>query len=99
MKSIKDYVDRIEEELEDAETYGERYIECKAKNEMQKASRYNEMANDELKHATFLHEWAVAEIEKISKVYQPPPEMEEKWKKSHKNFVHKAAWIKQMLAM
>lgn len=99
MKSIKEYVDRINEELEDAEEYAEKYVECKAKNEMQRASRYNEMATDELKHATYIHEWVVAEIEKISKVYQATPEMEEKWKISHKNFVHKVAWIKQMLAL
>jgi hypothetical protein len=57
------------------------------------------MASDELRHSSFLHEWAVAEIEELSKVYTPPVWMEEKWEKSHKEYVEKVAWIKQMLAM
>ena len=97
MKIIKDYVDRIDEELEDAKTYAEKSVEERVKGNMQKASRYTEMANDELKHAMYEHEWAVKTIEEISKVYTAPADMMEKWKKAHKEYVEKAAWIKQML--
>ena len=45
------------------------------------------MANDELKHAGYLHDKAVQDIEEISKVFTPTEEMEEKWEKCHKNFV------------
>lgn len=99
MKSIKKLIDRIDEELEDAEHYAEKYVECKAKNEPQKASRYAEMANDELKHAMYVHEWAVKEVDTISKIYTPPADMQESYEKSHKKYVEKVAWIKQMLAM
>ena len=99
MKVIKKYVERIEEELEDAQHYAEKYVECKAKGHMSDANVYAEMANDELKHATYVHRFAVAAIEELNKVYQPPVDMLEKWEKAHKLYVEKAAWIKQMLAM
>ena len=99
MTIIKKYVEDIEEELEGAKEYAEKYVECKVKDNMSAANRYKEMAMDELKHSSYLHEWAVEEIEKISKVYTPPVAMMEKWEKSHKEYVEKAAWIKQMLSM
>lgn len=58
-----------------------------------------EAASDELKHALWIHDIAVAEIEKLKQVYKPPVEMQEKWDESHKHYVEKAAWIKTMLAM
>lgn len=99
MRKIKHYVEEIEEEVEGARRYAEKYVEEKAKGQTTLANRYREMAGDELKHATYIHEMAVAEIEQISKVFKPPVEMEEKWEKAHKEFVEKVAWIKQMLAM
>ena len=99
MRKIKEYVEEIEEELEGAQDYAEKYVEEKAKGNMPKASRYKEMALDELKHASYIHEWVVKEIEEISKVYTAPEDMLEKWKKSHKEYVDKAAWIKQMLEL
>ena len=99
MTIIKNMVEAIEEELEGAKDYAEKYVECKAKEKMQKASRYKEMAEDELKHAMYIHEWAVREVEQISTVYTPPVEMMEKWEKAHKEYVEKVAWIKQMLTM
>ena len=97
MKSIKKLIDRIDEELEDAEHYAEKYVECKAKNETHKASRYAEMANDELKHAMYIHEWAVKEVDTISKVYIPPADMQEAYDKAHKKYVERVSSIKKML--
>ena len=99
MRTIKKYVDMIDEEIESAKEYAEKYVECKAKGDMNRANRYKEMANDELKHSSYIHEWAVKEIEEISKVYTAPVEMMEKWDKAHKEYVEKVAWIKQMLSM
>lgn len=99
MRSIKKFVDAIDEELESAKEYAEKYVEHKAKNDMQTATRYKEMANDELKHANYIHEWAVKEIQDLSKVYTAPVEMQEVWEKSHKVYVETVAWIKQMLNM
>ena len=49
--------------------------------------------------SNYIHEWAVKEIQDISKVYTAPVEMQEAWDKSHKVYVETVAWIKQMLAM
>lgn len=99
MRHIKRYVDEIDEELEGAKNYAERYVECKVKGDMAKANRYKEMAHDELKHSTYIHEWAVDAITALSSVYIAPVDMQKKWEESHARYVEKVAWIKQMLAM
>lgn len=99
MTKIKKLAEHIEEELCGAKEYAEKYVECKAKGNMQWANRYKEMANDELKHAGYLHEKAIQEIEELSKVFKPTAEMEESWNKTHREYVEHVAWIKQMLAM
>lgn len=99
MRVIQNYVDAIDEELEGAKEYAEKYVEAKVKEDTTMANRYKEMANDELKHAMYEHEWAVKEVGELSKIYTPPVEMQEKWDKAHKEYVEKVAWIKQMLAM
>ena len=76
MQIIKRYVDRISEELRDAQHYGEKYVEWKARGNSGNANRYREMANDELKHAMFLHDMALAEIEELRRVYKPPVSMQ-----------------------
>ena len=63
------------------------------------AKRYLEMANDELKHADYIHERVVAEIEELRETYTPPQNMLDKWNEDHKKYIEKAAWIRQMLAM
>jgi hypothetical protein len=57
------------------------------------------MATDELKHADYIHERAVEEIEELRRVYTPPQEMLEKWDSDHKRYIEQAAWIRQMLTM
>ena len=94
MTKIKKLAEHIEEELCGAKEYAEKYVECKAKGNMQWANRYKE-----LKHAGYLHEKAVQDIEEIGKVFKPTEEMEEKWEKCHKKYVEQTAWIKQMLTM
>lgn len=99
MLSIKRFADSIKEELEGAKHYSEQYIEAKAIGDMGVANRYKEMAMDELKHASYEHEWAVKKINEVSKVYTAPIEMQEKWEHLHKEYVEKVAIIKQMLSM
>ena len=99
MRAIEKYVEAIDDEVCGAKEYAEKYVECKAKGDTAKATRYKEMANDELKHAMYQHEWAVKAIEEISKIFTAPVEMQEAWDKSHKEYVEKVAWIKQMLAL
>ena len=99
MRRIKDLADHIAEELDGAKEYAETYLDYKVKGNGNRASQYKSMAQDELNHANIIHDVAVSEIAELSKVYTPPSGMEEAWTKSHKEYVEKAAWIKQMLTM
>lgn len=99
MTKIKQYVEHIDDEICGAKEYAEKYVESKAKGNSTWANKYKEMANDELKHATYLHDIATQEIEELNKVFQPTVEMQEKWDKSHKEYVEHVAWIRQMLNM
>lgn len=99
MTRIKKLVDELNEELCSAKEYAEEYLTFKAKDNNAWANRYKEMAQDELTHASYIHERVVEEIETLSKVYTPPEEMMEKWDSDHKKYIEKAAWIKQMLTM
>jgi len=99
MTYIKHLVDDICEEVESAKEYAEKYVEMKAKNDISWANRFKEMANDELNHGMYLHEYVTQEIEKLRKVYTPPQEMLDMWDKTHIEYVEKVAWIKQMLTM
>lgn len=99
MTRIKELADEIQDELCSAKEYAEEYLTFKAKDDSSWANRYKEMAQDELKHAGYIHDRVVEEIEELQKVYTPPEEMMEKWSSDHKKYIEKAAWIKQMLTM
>lgn len=99
MTKIKEFADEIVEELESAKEYAEEYLTLKTQDNGTWANRYKEMAQEELKHAGYIHDRAVVEIENLRKVYTPPQDMLDKWDADHKRYIEKAAWIRQMLAM
>lgn len=99
MKRIKKLVDKLNEEICGAKDYAEKYLEHKAKSDTTWANRYMEMAEDELRHAEYIHELVVKEIEEMRSVFTPPVEMMERWDRAHKKYVEKVAIIKQLLAM
>lgn len=99
MTRIKHLADQIKDELESAKDYAEEYLTYKAKGNGEWASRYKDMATDELKHAGYIHERTVSEIEQLRTVMTPPEEMMQKWEHDHREYIEKAAWVKQMLAM
>ena len=99
MRIIKKLADKIKDELEDAKEYAEDYVEHKVAGDISAANRYREMANDELKHAGYLHEMAVAQIKSIEKTFTPTVEMEEKWTLAHKKYVEEVASIRKILDM
>lgn len=98
MRRIQTLVDCIEEELEGAKNYTEMYLDLKADGS-QWASKFRDMANDELGHAMNIHNYAKEEIDKLRKVYTPTAEMQEMWDHEHKVTMEKVAWIKTMLSM
>lgn len=97
MRRIKELVERIDDELESAEEYAEKYIEYKADGDNAMASKFEQMAEQEMNHADMMHSVAVKEIEKVSAVYNAPADMREKWDKSHTEYIQRAARIKSML--
>ena len=99
MKRIKNLADEIKDELHSAKEYAEEYIAFKSKENSTWANRYKEMAQDELKHAGYIHDRVVVEIEELRKIYTPPQGMMEKWESDHKKYIEKAAWIRQILSM
>lgn len=100
MKKIKDLVEHIDDEIADAQHYAEDYVEKKVNGESSMASKYKEMATDELKHATYLHDYAVEEIKKFQLAnIKAPAEMTDAWETAHRRYVDKVAWVKQMLAL
>lgn len=100
MTKIKKYVEGIADELDGAKEYMERALECKASGNTDRYNVYKTMSVQELEHATRLHDLAARDIEQLKTVYPDVPQsMMDKWEHSHKEFVEKAAWIKQMQAM
>ena len=99
MTRIKELADEIKDELKSAKEYAEEYLSFKAKDNSTWANRYKEMAQEELKHAGYIHDRVVLDIEELRKIYTPPAEMMEKWDADHKKYIEKAAWIRQMLSM
>ena len=100
MTKIKKYVENIAEELDGAKDYIEKALDYKVAGDMNRYNKYKEMSMQELGHAMALHEFAAQDIQKLKSVYPDvPQEMMDKWEHSHKNFVERTAWIKQMQAM
>ena len=99
MRKIKELVERIDDELNSAEEYAEKFIEYKADGESSMAAKFQDMATQEMNHATTMHDIAVKEIEKVSAVFNAPAEMREKWDKSHSEYIQRAARIKSMINM
>lgn len=98
MKTIEKLIDNIMEEIEGAEEYAERYIECKARGNNARASKYKEMAHDELRHAENIYEFAEADVESIRKVYPLSVEDEESWAHAKKLMHQRIAQIKMYVA-
>ena len=99
MKLIHNLIEHIDDEIEGAKEYAEKYIDCKARGNMTRAEKYSEMAKDELKHASYIKEFAMSDIEGIKAVYNLPDEIETIWEHAHKRFSENMAMVRQMLNM
>lgn len=104
MRAIMELVNKIEDELNDAREYAEKYVEHKAKEKNGRSSQnnsgtYHSMSEQELSHANLIHDIALSEIDELERVFVPTELMKKKWSESHANYVEKMAWIRQMLAM
>jgi hypothetical protein len=90
-------IEHIDEELEGAKEYAEKFVEWKAKGNIQRANVYKEMAQDELRHAAQIHEFSAHDFDAIRKVYSVPMDVDEAWEHATKHFTECTAWIKHML--
>lgn len=99
MTKIKNMIDDLKEEIEGAKCYAEKALESKVKSSP-RYSKYKTMAEQELEHASIIHDFLVEDINELEKVYpQIPENMKEGWDKAHKEYIEKVAWIKMMLSM
>ena len=99
MKLLHEHIEHIEDELEGAKEYAEKYITCKAKGNVQSANIYKEMAHDELKHAMFMYDLAVKDVEQVGAIYTLPVQDEEAWAMIKKKYAEHIAIIRQMLSI
>lgn len=100
MKKIKDYVEKINEEIDGAKEYIEKALGYKAKGDANRYTKYKEMSIQELGHAMTVHQFASEDIVELKNVYPDfPEEMQDAWDKAHNEYVEKVAWIKQMQTM
>ena len=100
MNKIKEYVEKIDDEIEGAKEYIEKALWYKAKGDGNRYTKYKEMSIQELGHAMNIHQFAAEDIEQLERVYTDIPEaMMDKWTKSHNEYVEKVAWLKQMQAL
>jgi hypothetical protein len=99
MRLIDKMLEQLEEEVEGARDYAEKYVEFKARGNMSRANRYKEMAHDELKHATFLKEMDIADIDELKKVYPMTDEEQSLWEHGHKHMNDQMAMVMHVLSM
>lgn len=98
MRAIAELVEMIDEELDGAKCYAEKALYLKSDNDPYSV-KFRDMANAELQHSLTIHDYAMQKINQLKQVYEAPVEMQDMWDKSHKEYVEKTAWIKQMLSM
>lgn len=99
MRKIHRIIHSVKEELCGAQEYAEKYIEKKGEDNSAWANRYREMANDELRHASYLHELLAEKANEIRSVYKLKEDDEEAIERCNKKYAERSALIKQMLSV
>lgn len=98
MKIMHKYIDHVNEELEGAKEYAEKYIDFKARGNTARSNAYKSMAQDELRHASMVYDYAAQDMESIGRIYTMPEELLEKWEHFIKHYADCSAKIKLMLS-
>ncbi len=97
MKSLDKMICHISEELDGAVEYAEDYVGEKMKNNAAKASKFREMALQELTHAQNWYEWAEKHKEEIEKIMPLSVSDDEEWQHCRKLYAERVAIAKYML--
>lgn len=99
MREIKELVEHIHEEMEDAEDYIRLALHYKD-TDTKVADVYCRLASEELTHAEHLHGQAVRIIEAYKAAGQTaPPAMMAVWEWEHKKSIDHKAKVKSMIDM
>ena len=94
LKKIQWYIDAIEEELDGAATYAEKYFLNKGWS-TDWAKKYSTMANDELRHAEYMKQIGEEHIKMLGNL---PDEDVEAWECCIKHYTEKYAAIMLLLS-
>lgn len=98
VKAIAELIDLMDDELENAKEYAERFIMMSTNND-DYAKKFKTMSEESLNHSTIIYTLIVREINKLKAAYTPPVKMKEFWKQKEEKYIEKSAWIKQMLSL
>lgn len=98
MRIIKKMAQQMKEEIASAKEYAKLATHYKTE-QPTLAKVYYDAANDELKHADWLHTEVVKLIEKQRAIEPPPPVMLELWEYEHKEYVEEYGIAKNMIAL
>lgn len=99
LKIVEHLIEHIEDEIEGAKEYAEKYIEARAWGDNTRANKYKEMASDELRHASYVHEFAAQDVGKYQAVYSMSEEDMQHWEHANKRYAECVASLKTMLNM
>lgn len=99
MRKILEFIDKIDDELCSAKDYAEAYVQFKVEGNQIWSMKFKSMSEDNLAHASTIHELAILNLDKIKAACNMPTAMQEIWDKAHSKYVDQVAWIKQMLEM
>lgn len=98
MKIVEKIKDAIMDELDGAKEYAEKYIEKKSYGDSMNASKFHEMAEDELKHARYMYEMGASRMAAIKKVHDLSAEDEELWSHIVKRYNECTTFVKMMIS-
>lgn len=98
MREIMKIVECMNEELHDAKHYAKKCIKAKLTDSTM-AKHYQEMANDELKHAMYLYENAAKAIEEKKRSIDMSSVLDEIWDKTQNDYAECTAKIRYMMSM
>jgi hypothetical protein len=94
MRVIHMYLDLIDEELDGAKEYAERYLEYKS-SKPQWSKMCAEMASDELKHSEYIKEIATQTMNDLPWV---PAETKDRWDTCMRHYGERVAMVRLMLS-
>lgn len=98
MGILEHMLEELTEELDGGREYAEKYIDCKARGNIPRATKYKEMAHDELRHFSTLREFFAADVDGIKRVHPLTEEEVSWWEHEHKKLNDKVAMIHHLLS-